>query len=264
MPLNSPQAIAILMENVAYKVQLENFEGPLDLLLYLVRRDEVDIHDIALDRIATQYLAYIDRYQLLDLDLAAEFLSMAANLIYWKSRTLLPVQARSEGDPEEDENDPRWDLIRQLIEYKKFKEAAAHLASRAAVEECLFARAPGTRAPAHSLEPPPLAPATTHDLTRAFERVLKRFREKDDSGDILNDAYTVRDKIDHLLQSVKAGESLSFQSLFHDAREKAELIVTFLALLELMKMNQFIALQGEILGKIMITRLDGVPEGYQR
>ncbi len=106
-----------------YKVKLEVFEGPLDLLLYLIKRDEVDIYDISIERIAKQYLEYMEAFQVLNIDLAGEFIVMAANLLYIKSRTLLPKDQQM---PEEDadEDDPRWELIRQLIEYKKFKEAA--------------------------------------------------------------------------------------------------------------------------------------------
>src|ERR1700719_642166 len=109
-----------------YKVKLEVFEGPLDLLLYLIKRDEIDIYDISLERITKQYLEYLQAFKELNIDVAGEFVVMAANLIYWKSRSLLPVDQQP---PEEDveEDDPRWDLIRQLIEYKKFKEAGAQL-----------------------------------------------------------------------------------------------------------------------------------------
>jgi segregation and condensation protein A len=112
-----------------YKVRLEIFEGPLDLLLFLIKRDELDIYDISLERITSQYLEYLQAFKELNIDVAGEFVVMAANLIYLKSRSLLPADQQP---PEEDvdEDDPRWDLIRQLIEYKKFKEAAAGLQQR--------------------------------------------------------------------------------------------------------------------------------------
>src|ERR1700758_1090799 len=122
-----------------YKVKLEIFEGPLDLLLYLIKRDEVDIHEISIERITKQYLEYLQAFKELKIDVAGEFIVMAANLIYLKSRSLLPLDQQP---PEEDadEDDPRWDLIRQLIEYKKFKEAAVQLQDRAAEQERIFAR----------------------------------------------------------------------------------------------------------------------------
>ena len=125
-----------------YKVRLEIFEGPLDLLLYLIKRDEVDIYDISLERITRQYLEYLQAFKELNIEVAGEFVVMAANLIYLKSRSLLPVDQQP---PEEEveEDDPRWDLIRQLIEYKKFKEAAAQLQTRE-LEQEQFLRAAAT------------------------------------------------------------------------------------------------------------------------
>src|SRR6476619_8529880 len=122
-----------------YKVKLEVFEGPLDLLLYLIKRDEIDIYDISLERITKQYLEYLQAFKELNIDIAGEFIVMAANLIYLKSRSLLPVDQQP---PDEDaaEDDPRWDLIRQLIEYKKFKEAAGQLHTLALEQERTFAR----------------------------------------------------------------------------------------------------------------------------
>src|SRR3954454_3240050 len=122
-----------------YKVKLEIFEGPLDLLLYLIKRDELDIYEISLERITTQYLEYLQAFKELNIEVAGEFVVMAANLIYLKSRSLLPVDQQP---PEEDveEDDPRWELIRRLIEYKKFKEAAGELQLRQLKQEKMFAR----------------------------------------------------------------------------------------------------------------------------
>src|SRR5436305_15103292 len=125
-----------------YKVKLEIFEGPLDLLLYLIKRDELDIYEISLERITRQYLEYLQAFKELNIDVAGEFVVMAANLMYLKSRSLLPVDQQP---PEEDaeEDDPRWDLIRQLNEYKKFKEAAAQLQVRQLEQERVLAREGG-------------------------------------------------------------------------------------------------------------------------
>ena len=122
-----------------YKVKLEVFEGPLDLLLYLIKQDEIEIYDISLERITSQYLEYLQAFKELNIELAGEFIVMAANLIYLKSRSLLPLDQQP---PEEDagEEDPRWELIRQLIEYKKFKEAAAELHLRELEQERIFPR----------------------------------------------------------------------------------------------------------------------------
>src|SRR5436189_5923132 len=122
-----------------YKVKLEVFEGPLDLLLYLIKRDEIDIYDISLERITKQYLEYLQAFKELNIDVAGEFIVMAANLLYIKSRSLLPVDQQPP-EEEAEEDDPRWELIRQLIEYKKFKEAAAQLHDRAVGQEHICAR----------------------------------------------------------------------------------------------------------------------------
>src|SRR4030081_2830307 len=126
-----------------YKVKLEVFEGPLDLLLYLIKRDEIDIYDISLERITKQYLEYLQAFKELNIDIAGEFIVMAANLIYLKSRSLLPIDQQPP-DEEAEEDDPRWELIRQLIEYKKFKEAAAQLHVRELEQERIFARDGGS------------------------------------------------------------------------------------------------------------------------
>src|SRR6266571_7772719 len=135
-----------------YKVKLEVFEGPLDLLLYLIKQDEIDIYDISLERITSQYLEYLQAFKELNIELAGEFIVMAANLIYLKSRSLLPVDQQPPGEDAE-EDDPRWDLIRQLIEYRKFKEAAAQLHVRELEQERIFTRDAGAVAMPDALLP---------------------------------------------------------------------------------------------------------------
>lgn len=240
------------MESNDYKVRLEIFEGPLDLLLYLIKKDEVDIHSISIERITHQYLDYINTFKLLNIDLASEFIVMAANLMYLKSRTLLPKQ---EQPPEDDaeEDDPRWELIRQLIEYKKFKDAAGFLSLREIEQEGSFAHQPDA-ADAPDEEPPQLAEVSIFDLIRAFQNVLKRFEAPENLADIVDDRFTVSDQIEVLMKRLKPGESMRFDNLFLEATTKSEVIVTFLALLELMKLNQFIVRQSELLGSIVIER----------
>src|SRR5258705_6093828 len=123
-----------------YKVKFEVFEGPLDLLLYLIKKEEVDIYEVNLTCLATQFIEYIETMRLLDLEIAGEFLVMAATLMYIKSRELLPVEQRVEGEPEDEGEDPRWELIRQLVEYKKFQDAASQLQSLEARQADGFAR----------------------------------------------------------------------------------------------------------------------------
>jgi segregation and condensation protein A len=239
------------VDNSDYKVRLEIFEGPLDLLLHLIKKDEIDVHHISIERITNQYLGYLNTFRLLNIDLAAEFIVMAANLMYLKSRTLLP---RSEQPPEDEaeEDDPRWDLIRQLVEYKKFKDAAGFLALREAEQSGRFAHQPQARDP--DSEPPPLAEVSIFDLIRAFQNVLKRFEETHDLGDIVDDRFTVADKIESLLDTIPPGGTITFESLFDHATTHSEVIVTFLAILELMKLNQLEVAQDHILGAIEIRR----------
>jgi len=236
----------------AYKVKLEIFEGPLDLLLYLIKKDEVDIYDISIERITRQYLDYVQAFKMLNLDLASEFMLMAATLMYIKSRMLLPKNVQPPED-EEDEEDPRWELIRQLIEYKKFKDAAGFLSIKELEQSQFFAAHPEP-AKRPTTEQPQEIEVSIFDLIRAFRKVLKRFEDENTFGEIHDERFTVGDKIDFLLQSIVEGDSLPFEDLFADAASKSEVIVTFLALLELMQMNQFMVRQPELLGEIIVIR----------
>ena len=233
-----------------YKVRLEIFEGPLDLLLYLVKKDEVEIHDVAIERITKQYLSYMEAFKMLNIDLASEFVVMAANLMYIKSRTLLP---RQDQPPEEEaeEDDPRWELIRQLIEYKKFKDAAGFLASRAEAQANVFAANPDPAVP----PPPPneFPELSIFDLIRAFQKVVARF-DGAPLREIVDDRWTVSDKIEYLLQVVPHGQPVRFLDLFTHASSRDEVIVTFIALLELMKLRQLRIDQDHLLGEIVIHR----------
>src|SRR5512147_474500 len=139
-----------------YKVKFEVFEGPLDLLLYLIKKEEVDIYQVNLTRLATQFIEYIETLRLLDLEVAGEFLVMAATLMFIKSRELLPVDQQVEVEGEEEGEDPRWELIRQLVEYKKFKDAAVQLQVRETEQENVFPRRPGK--PLFEPEPAPAKP----------------------------------------------------------------------------------------------------------
>lgn len=237
-----------------YKVQLEIFEGPLDLLLYLIKREELDIHDISIEKITKQYMAYLNTFRMLNINLAGEFLVMAANLCYIKSRTLLPKHHQP---PEEDaeEEDPRWDLIRQLIEYKKFKDAAGFLHRQEVHLSNVFRPIPEKIATGEG-EERPLAEVSIFDLIRAFQKILERFDDEDAFREIVDEHWTVSDKIDFLLSAVPRGASIRFSTLFERANSKGEVIVTFLALLELMKLNHFVVRQTELLGEIELQRVD--------
>src|SRR5208337_2843359 len=153
-----------------YKVKFEVFEGPLDLLLYLIKKEEVDIYEVNLTRLATQFIEYIDTMRLLDLEIAGDFLVMAATLMYIKSRELLPVEQQAQVEGEEEGEDPRWELIRQLVEYKKFKDAATQLQGLEERQERVFPRAPGKLE--FAAEEAPRHEASIFDLVNAVNSVL--------------------------------------------------------------------------------------------
>jgi len=240
------------MEN-DYKVKLEVFEGPLDLLLYLIKKDEIDIYDIPIEHITRQYLDYLQMFKILDLDVAGEFVVMAANLIYIKSRSLLPVHQQP---PEEtaEEADPRWELVRQLIEYKKFKDAAGHLQLREVARENLFSRVPGK--PDFQAERP-MGEVSIFDLINAFQGVLKRINKKEDLREIFEENFTVSDKIDLIVKMIASGVSLKFTELFANVASRTEVVVTFLAVLELIRLKQLRVTQTGEFGEIELSRNEG-------
>ncbi|MFN7140507.1 MAG: segregation and condensation protein A, partial [Limisphaerales bacterium] len=214
-----------------YKVKFEVFEGPLDLLLYLVKKEEVEIYDVDLTKLATQFIEYIEVMRMLDLDVAGEFLVMAATLMYIKSRELLPKEQQVQATEEDDEEDPRFELIRQLVEYKKFKDAAAQLQQREIEMEFVYPRRPG-KIEFDVAQTPPRMEASIFDLLNAVNNILKRVSQRDEARDIFEERWTVSEKMEHLAKSIMERPSLKFSELFEDARDRSEVVCTFLALLE--------------------------------
>jgi segregation and condensation protein A len=235
-----------------YKVKFEVFEGPLDLLLYLIKKEEVDIYEVNLTRLATQFIEYIETMRLLDLEVAGEFLVMAATLMYIKSRELLPVDQQVQVEGEEEGDDPRWELIRQLVEYKKFKDAAAQLAVLEARQEGIFPRAPGKLE--FEAETPNRNEASVFDLLNAVNSVLQRFNQRPDQRDIFEDKWSVSEKIEYLVRAISEQPQLKFSQLFAGVTSRSEVVVTFLALLELIRLKQLIAVQSQAFGEIEICR----------
>ena len=234
-----------------HKVQLEVFEGPLDLLLYLVKKEEVDIYEVNLTQIAVQFLEYVEVMRQLDLEIAGEFLVMAATLMYIKSRELLPVDQQAQVEEEEDGEDPRWELIRQLVEYKKFKDAAARLQEREAIQENVFPRVPGRIefVPDH---PAPKPEVSVFDLINAVSSILKRFGQREESRDVFDDHWTVSEKIEQLMKTVREQSQVRFSQLFASTTSRSEVVVTFLALLELIRLRMLAASQPEAFGEISV------------
>jgi segregation and condensation protein A len=240
-----------------YKVTFEVFEGPLDLLLYLIKKEEVDIYEVNLTALATQFIAYIDTMRLLDLEVAGEFLVMASTLMYIKSRELLPVDQQALVEGEDEGEDPRWELIRQLVEYKKFKDAAAQLQVLESRQDDVFPRLPGKL----QLEPESAArpEASIFDLVNAVSTILKRLSKREDQRDIFEDKWTVSEKIELLMRVLNERPSARFSELFEGVTSRSEVVVTFLALLELIRLKQIAAIQREPFGEIEIGRQVVVP-----
>jgi len=236
------------------KIQLDIFEGPLDLLLYLVKKEEVDIYEVNLTKIAAQFIEYVELMKELDLDIAGEFLVMAATLIYIKSRELLPKnqQVEVEGD-DDDGEDPRWELIRQLVEYKKFKDAAGQLHERELRQEQIYARIPGRPDFAPETTGPVRPEVSIFDLVNAVNTILKRFAEKEPARDVFEDKWTVSEKIEFILNFLREKGRLSFLELFASAASRAEVVVTFLAMLELIRLKQLRIEQSEEFGEISLS-----------
>ena len=239
-----------------YKVKLPTFEGPLDLLLYLIKKDELDIYNIPIERITKQYMEYLEAMHVLNIEVAGEFLVMAATLMLIKIKMLLPAdQQVDEGEQDDEELDPRWDLVRQLIEYKKFKDAAEDLQRREVEQEKIFPRG-GTEL---GFDLPKsselnLGEVGVFDLINNFNQVLKRCSQREDLREIFEDRFTVSDKIDFILKLLAAAPKMVFSRLFDGAASRGEIVVTFLALLELIRLKQIRIIQPEPFADIEIIR----------
>ena len=236
---------------MTYKVKLDVFEGPLDLLLYLIQKEEVDIYDIPIAKITDQYLEYLELMKLLDLGIAGEFLVMAATLMHIKSKMLLPPeQVDGEEKPEED---PRAELVKRLLEYKKFKEAASELSHMESQHKHFFARV----GPGIDVEDLPkeetFFEASLFDLITAFTKVLKDI-PRDVFYKVVKDEFTVSEKIHDVLHMVVDKKKVLFTDLFRAAKTKFEIITIFLALLELIKIKEVIVIQAAPFGEIDIMK----------
>ncbi|MGD0650352.1 MAG: segregation/condensation protein A [Verrucomicrobiia bacterium] len=237
-----------------YRVKLEVFEGPLDLLLYLIKKEEVDIYDIPIERITNQYMEYLSLMQMLNLEVAGEFLVMAATLMYIKSRMLLPADQQVTDSEEDEGEDPRWELIRQLVEYKKFKDAALQLSQREEEQSNIFARR-GDVGIEVDAGKAPLAEVSIFDLINAFNDVLKKATARDDFHEIVEERFTVSDKIEEILYTLRDRTGMLFSALFAQATSRAEIVVTFLALLELIRLKRLKVRQDQAFGEIHVLKV---------
>jgi segregation and condensation protein A len=237
---------------VTPRVQLEIFEGPLDLLLHLIKKNEVSITDIPIATITEQYLATVEVMQTLNLDVAGEFLVMAATLIHIKSRMLLPI---TDGEEEEEEGtDPRADLVRRLLEYQRFKDAADQLERRELLTRDVFVR---SASPVEDVPAAGFREVSVFELMTALKRVLDRL-PKDIVHEVLLEKITVREKMTLLLDHLRAHGKALFESLFAEVKSRMEVVVTFLAMLELVKVRAIRIFQEEATGPIHIEAAAGI------
>jgi segregation and condensation protein A len=236
-----------------YQVKLDIFEGPLDLLLYLIKKNEVDIYDIPMALITGQYLEYLELMKELNLDIAGEFLVMASTLIKIKSQMLLPpVEGEGEG---EDETDPRAELMEHLLEYQRYKEAAHQLVTRELLEKDIFKR-PQTEDPGEAkVDGDMLIEASLFDLVDALRKVIERKDLPENIMGVALEKMTVRDKIVSILRQLKETPQLVFQSLFDPLVTRFEIVVTFLAVLELIRLRAIRVFQVQPYGEIRIVAL---------
>ena len=237
-----------------YKVNLDVFEGPLDLLLYLIRREELDIYDIPIERITAAYMEFLEDARRLNLDIAGEFIVMAATLMVIKSRMLLPVSRRTAEESDEEWVDPRLDLVRQLVEYKKFKDAAIRLETLEALAANAFDYGGGRpkfeKTAADGLSS--LAGLGLYDLLTAFQAALARANEIPHE-ELKGVRYSVPDKMDYVLDRTRREGQVAFLALFDPERSpKGEIIVTFLAVLELLRQHRVIVYQNAAFHEITI------------
>lgn len=216
-----------------YRVELPVFEGPLDLLLHLIRKHEIDIFDIPISLITDKYLAYIEWMRVLNIDIASEFLVMAATLAHIKSRMLLPPDQAVGEEEEEEELDPREELVRRLLEYQRYKEAADELRDRPILYRDVFVR--GTRTPAVESDSP-FTEVSVFRLIEALDRVLKR-ADRNISHEVLIERVSIAARIHELVELLKNREMVVFEDLFAGMLTRALVVATFLALLEMARLR---------------------------
>ncbi len=239
---------------MSYKIKLKMFEGPMDLLLHLIRKHEIDIYDIPIAMITREYLEYLDLMKTLNLDVVGEFLVMAATLTQIKSKMLLPPEQTGEDD--EAGTDPREELVQRLIEYQKFKEAALDLKSQETLWIDSYAH--GSPEGAKQEQELVLINLNLMDLIGAFHNVLRR-ADVTDVHEITVETMSIKEKIAEILELLETQSSVCFEDIFPDAPSRGEVIVTFLALLEIIRLRLVRIEQAERFGIIRIRRAAAAP-----
>lgn len=252
------------MKNLAYNIKLESFEGPFDLLFHLIEKEEVDIYDIPIAKITEQYISYIEEMQRFDLDIASEFLVMAATLIEIKSKMLLPNSREEQLEISIDELDPRQDLVTRLIEYKKYKNAALELKKREDMFKRMFYK-PQEQLDAYiRYESNEVYDLDIAILLEAVNNIFrkKKVLHKTDFfvNEIKREEISIEMKMKEIQDCLLKSTTLKFDELFIDAFNKREIIATFIALLELMKLKLLIIEQSKVFGEIVVKKRTSVDE----
>ncbi len=237
---------------MTYKLKLDIFEGPLDLLLYLIKKNELDICKISITEVTAQYLQYVEMMKMLDLDVVGDFLVMAATLIQIKSRSLLPPDPSQQ---EEEEEDPREELVRRLLEYKKFKEVAEELRNKEIKRQDLFTRSVDEEITKELKEESKEVyfEASLFDLISALTQVLKNV-PKEVFYEVVKEEHTVDQKIHDLLHLLLEEPRVMLMDLFKKCRSRIEAIVTFMAILELIRLREIVVVQRQAFGDIEVIR----------
>ena len=236
---------------MSYEIKLDIFEGPLDLLLYLIRKNEIDIYNIPIALITEQYLEYLDMMRSLNLDLAGEYLVLAATLIHIKSRLLLPP-AENEEQGEEGQ-DPRAELVRQLLEYQAFKEAALNLEARPLLDRDVFSRGAPAEDPAGAEEEDEaMIEVGVFELVQAFRLIIAGLDKSDDLV-IDTERMSLTDRINEIMERLSEKKQLTFRELLGERTDRKRIVYTFLAILELMKLRMIRAYQAGPFGTIRLS-----------
>jgi segregation and condensation protein A len=251
-----PEGMESVLPEDAPRIQLPLFEGPLDLLLYLIKREKIDIHDIPIAPITRQYMEYLDLMRELSLDVAGEFMVMAATLIHIKSKMLVPIEP-TEAKGEEEQADPREGLVRRLLEFQRYKDAAGVLHQQAQIRAAQWTR-PDTVLPRFDDAGEEMLEAGLYDLVAAFKDLLDR-RKTLLAHEVESEGPPVEQRMDELLAMIREGESLEFLELFASLETKPEMITTFLALLELIRLKRVRVYQRGMFGPIRVFRPVGPP-----
>lgn len=239
---------------VLYK--LEAFEGPLDLLLHLIDKAEIDIHEVSLSEITDQYMDYLRAMQELELDVTSEFLVMAATLLAIKSKQLLPKPPPIEDmydDWIDDSYDPQDELIQRLIEYRKYKLMADQLRLRESEQAQIFTKEPEDLTPfMAAVKPNPVRGLELSDLVAAFQKALRKAARRQFIATVKRDEISVKDRIKDIVDLLREHEIVRFSKLIRQDLDRHEIVVTFLAILELMKMKQIRCFQISLFDDIVI------------